>query len=125
MGNYFSKCLKFDLLLSSILWGFVKGPTYTFSYVSYALFMRSITYDSLGSCKSSVKTAQYCMSPLTMLLSVGLCSFCLCYSNLANFLTTLASLIGGFQLEFVSISQVHMTYYKFEFSHWLKLQHSD
>ena len=34
---------------------------------------------------------------------------------------------GGFQLEFVSISRVinHMTWYKFEFSHWLKLQHSD
>ena len=34
---------------------------------------------------------------------------------------------GGFQLEFVSISQVinHMTCYKFECSHWLKLQHSD
>ena len=35
--------------------------------------------------------------------------------------------IGGFQLEFVSISRVinHMTCYKFECSHWLKLQHSD
>ena len=34
---------------------------------------------------------------------------------------------GGFQLEFVSISRVidHMTCYKFECSHWLKLQHSD
>ena len=34
---------------------------------------------------------------------------------------------GGFQLEFVSISRIinHMTCYKFEFSHWLKLQHSD
>ena len=34
---------------------------------------------------------------------------------------------GGFQLEFESISQVinHMTCYKFECSHWLKLQHSD
>ena len=37
------------------------------------------------------------------------------------------SVSGGFQLEFVSISRVinHMTYYKFECSHWLKLQHSD
>ena len=35
--------------------------------------------------------------------------------------------LGGFQLEFVSISRVinHMTCYKFECSHWLKLQHSD
>ena len=35
--------------------------------------------------------------------------------------------IGGFQLEFVSISRIinHMTRYKFECSHWLKLQHSD
>ena len=35
--------------------------------------------------------------------------------------------IGGFQLEFVSISRVinHMTCYKFKCSHWLKLQHSD
>ena len=34
---------------------------------------------------------------------------------------------GGFQFEFVSISRVinHMTCYKFECSHWLKLQHSD
>jgi hypothetical protein len=34
---------------------------------------------------------------------------------------------GGFQLEFVSISLFinHMTCYKFECSHWLKLQHSD
>ena len=34
---------------------------------------------------------------------------------------------GGFQLEFVSISRVinHRTFYKFECSHWLKLQHSD
>ena len=33
---------------------------------------------------------------------------------------------GGFQLEFLSISRVinHMTSYKFEWSHWLKLQHS-
>ena len=40
---------------------------------------------------------------------------------------TLIQLQGGFQLEFVSISCVinHMTYYKFECSHWLKLQHSD
>ena len=39
----------------------------------------------------------------------------------------LTSLKGGFQLEFVSISRVinHMTCYKFECSHWLKLQHSD
>ena len=38
-----------------------------------------------------------------------------------------SQIIGGFQLEFVSISQVinHMTCYKFECSHWLKLQHSD
>ena len=37
------------------------------------------------------------------------------------------SYIGGFQLEFVSISRVinHMTCYKFEYFHWLKLQHSD
>ena len=35
--------------------------------------------------------------------------------------------LGGFQLEFVSISRVinHMTCYKFKCSHWLKLQHSD
>ena len=35
--------------------------------------------------------------------------------------------LGGFQLEFVSIRRVinHMTCYKFESSHWLKLQHSD
>ena len=35
--------------------------------------------------------------------------------------------MGGFQLKFVSISQVinHMTCYKFECSHWLKLQHSN
>ena len=35
--------------------------------------------------------------------------------------------LGGFQLEFVSISQVidHMTCNKFECSYWLKLQHSD
>ena len=34
---------------------------------------------------------------------------------------------GGFQLAFVSISRVinHMTCYKFQCSHWLKLQHSD
>ena len=34
---------------------------------------------------------------------------------------------GGFQLEFVSIRQVinHMTCYKLECSHWLKLQYSD
>ena len=34
---------------------------------------------------------------------------------------------GGFQLEFERISQVinYMTCYKFEWSHWLKLQHSD
>ena len=34
---------------------------------------------------------------------------------------------GGFQLEFVSISRVinHMTCYKLECSHWLKLQYSD
>ena len=33
---------------------------------------------------------------------------------------------GGFQLEFVSINRIinHMTCYKFECSHWLKLQHS-
>ena len=39
----------------------------------------------------------------------------------------LLPLLGGFQLEFVSISRVinHMTCYKFECSHWLKLQHSD
>ena len=31
--------------------------------------------------------------------------------------------MGGFQLEFVSISQVinHMTCYKFEYSHWWKI----
>ena len=36
-------------------------------------------------------------------------------------------LIGGFQLEFVSISWVisHMTSYKLACSHWLKLKHSD
>ena len=33
-------------------------------------------------------------------------------------------LLGGFQLEFVSISRV-INHYKFECSHWLKLQHSD
>ena len=35
--------------------------------------------------------------------------------------------IGGFQLEFVSLSRVvdHMTCHKFECSHWLKLQHTD
>ena len=35
--------------------------------------------------------------------------------------------MGGFQLEFVSISRVinHMACYNFECSHWLKLQHSD
>ena len=35
--------------------------------------------------------------------------------------------IGGFQLEFVFISRAinHMTCYKFECFHWLKLQHSD
>ena len=35
--------------------------------------------------------------------------------------------LGGFQLEFVSISRVinHMNCYKFECSHWLKLQHSN
>ena len=40
---------------------------------------------------------------------------------------SLSSEYGGFQLEFVSISQVisHMTCYKFKCSHWLKLQHSD
>ena len=34
---------------------------------------------------------------------------------------------GGFRLEFLSISRVinHMTCYKFECSHWLKLQHSE
>ena len=34
---------------------------------------------------------------------------------------------GGFQLEFVSIRRVinHITCYRFESSHWLKLQHSD
>ena len=34
---------------------------------------------------------------------------------------------GSFQLEFVIISRVinHLTFYKFECSHWLKLQHSD
>ena len=34
---------------------------------------------------------------------------------------------GDFRLEFLSISRVinHMTCYKFECSHWLKLQHSD
>ena len=39
-------------------------------------------------------------------------------ANLAN---------GDFHLEFVSISRVinHMTVYKFECSHWLKLQHSN
>ena len=46
-----------------------------FSYVSYALFMQSITYDSLGSCKSSVKTAQYCMSPLTRPFVCGVMQF--------------------------------------------------
>ena len=41
--------------------------------------------------------------------------------------TQLLDFLGGFQLEFVSISRVinHMTCYKFECSHWLKLQHSD
>ena len=35
--------------------------------------------------------------------------------------------IGDFRLDFVSISRVinHMNCYKFECSHWLKLQHSD
>ena len=35
--------------------------------------------------------------------------------------------IGGSHLELLSISRVinHMTCYKFECSHWLKLQHSD
>ena len=34
---------------------------------------------------------------------------------------------AGYQLEFVSISRVinHMTCYKLECSHWLKLQYSD
>ena len=38
-----------------------------------------------------------------------------------------SQVIGGFQLEFVSISRVinHMTCYKFDCSHWLKLQDSD
>ena len=37
-----------------------------------------------------------------------------------------STISGGFQLEFVSISQVinHMTCYKFDCSHWLKLQYS-
>ena len=36
-------------------------------------------------------------------------------------------LSGGFELEFVSISQVinHKTCYKFKCTHWLKLQHSE
>ena len=33
--------------------------------------------------------------------------------------------MGGFQLEFVSRVINHMTCYRFECSHWLKLQHSD
>ena len=35
--------------------------------------------------------------------------------------------LGGFQLEFVSISPIinHMTCYKFHCSHWLKLEHSE
>ena len=38
-----------------------------------------------------------------------------------------SKVIGSFQLEFVSISRIinHMTCYKYECSHWLKLQHSD
>ena len=41
--------------------------------------------------------------------------------------TSMSQLQGGFQLEFVNISRVinHMTCYKFECSHWSKLQHSD
>ena len=46
--------------------------------------------------------------------------------NFLVFELTLA-LFGGFQLEFVSISRVisHMICYKFECSHWLKLQYSE
>ena len=84
---------------------------------SFRLFSRTLIMLTGALVKERVKNIWYYQLFTVTLFNTG---------ELPQFFLRSAHM-GGFQLEFVSISRVinHMTCYKFECSYWFKLQHSD